>query len=214
MKVGILGTGDVGQALGQGFVALGHEVKMGGRDAANDKARAWVKQAGPNASSGTFADAAAFGELVVLATLGSATESVLRLAGADTLRGKVVLDTTNPLDFSKGFPPTLSVGHTDSLGEQVQRLLPSAHVVKVFNTVGHAHMVQPRFPGGPPDMFLCGNDERAKGRVVELLGQFGWGAVDLGGIEASRLLEPMCLLWVLHGARSNSWNHAFKLLRK
>ncbi|MEZ4263392.1 MAG: NADPH-dependent F420 reductase [Polyangiaceae bacterium] len=215
MKVAVLGTGDVGKTLGKAFIALGHEVKMGAREATNEKAAAWCKEMGDKASHGTFADAAAFAELVVLATLGAANQAVLEAAGPDNLAGKILIDTTNPLDMSKGFPPSLSVGHTDSGGEAVQRLAPKAHVVKAFNTVGNAHMFKPAFEGGPPDMFICGNDEEAKKKVSALLVEgFGWGVVDLGGIEASRHLEPMCLVWVLHGARSGSWNHAFKLLRK
>lgn len=213
MKVGILGTGDVGRALGKGFAALGHEVRMGSRSARNDKALAWVKEVGGKASAGTFADAAAFGEVVVLATLGVASEDVVK-GVTDALRGKPLIDTSNPLDFSGGMPPKLFVGHSDSLGERIQRAAPQARVVKAFNTVGHAHMFRPAFPGGPPDMFLCGDDDGAKKKAVAILKDFGWGAVDLGGIEASRYLEPMCLVWVLHGARSGSWNHAFKLLSK
>jgi 8-hydroxy-5-deazaflavin:NADPH oxidoreductase len=202
MKIGILGTGEVGQALRRAFKALGHEVKMGGRE--------------PNAEkeSGTYADAAAFGELILLCTLGSANEAALRAAGLDNLSGKVLIDTTNPLDFSKGMPPGLSVGHTDSAGEQVQRLVPKAKVVKAFNTVGNAHMFKPDFPHGPPDMFICGDDAGAKQQVTSLLQDFGWGVIDIGGISGSRHLEPMCIVWVLHGAKSGSWNHAFKMLRK
>jgi len=213
MRIGILGTGDVGQALGRGFVVLGHEVKMGSRSAGNDKAVGWAKEAGGKASAGTFAEAASHGELVVLATLGSANESALKAAGPQTLRGKVVIDATNPLDFSGG-APQLAVGHTDSGGERVQRLLPGARVVKAFNTVGNAHMFRPRFPGGPPDMFICGNDDDAKKQVAAILSDFGWGTADLGPIESSRYLEPMCMAWVVYGARAGTWNHAFKLLRK
>lgn len=214
MRVGVLGTGDVGRTLGSAFIALGHEAKMGSRSAAGEKASAWAREAGPRASAGSFAEAASHGEVVVLATLGVANESVLRAAGPANLAGKLVLDTTNPLDFSKGFPPRLALAGNDSGGEQVQRLVPGARVVKVFNTVGHAHMFRPSFPGGPPDMFICGADEGAKRQVEALLRDFGWGTVDLGGIESSRYLEAMCMVWVLHGARSGSWNHAFKLLRK
>jgi 8-hydroxy-5-deazaflavin:NADPH oxidoreductase len=149
MRIGILGTGDVGKALANAFVSLGHDVKMGSREPANPKATAWAKEAGPKASAGTFADAAEFGELVVLATLGAAADSVLRAAGPDRLAGKIVIDTTNPLDMSAGLPK-LSVGHTDSGGEQVQRLLPGALVVKAFNTVGNLLMFRPDLPGGPP----------------------------------------------------------------
>lgn len=214
MRVGILGTGEVGKALGKGFVTLKHEVKMGSRSADHEGMHTWVKESGPRASGGTFADAAKFGELVVLATLGVANEKAIRTAGPKNFEAKVVIDATNPLDFSGGFPPRLSVGHKDSAGEQVQRLLPGAHVVKAFNTVGSVHMFQPSFPGGPPDMFICGNDAGAKERVARILKDFGWGTVDVGGIEGSRYIEPMCMVWVLYGARTNGWNHAFRLLRK
>jgi hypothetical protein len=214
MRVGVLGTGDVGRALGRAFVTLGHDVMIGSRSAANEKAIAWAKETGPKARAGTFADAAEFGELIVLATLGVANEAALRAAGLERLRGKVIIDTTNPLDFSKGMPPGLAVSGNDSAGERVQRLVPAAPVVKAFNTIGNAHMFRPSFPGGPPDMFICGNDDGAKQRVAALLKEFGWGVLDLGGIEASRYLEAMCMVWVLHGVRSGSWNHAFKLLRK
>jgi predicted dinucleotide-binding enzyme len=214
MRIGILGTGDVGKALGKGFLALGHEVKMGAREAGNDKAAAWVKEIGGKASAGTFADTAAFGELVVLATKGTANESVLRAAGSDTLKGKVVIDATNPLDASAGFPPRLNPSGNDSGGEQVQRLVPGAHVVKAFNSVGNAHMFKPSFPGGPPDMFIAGDNDEAKKTVGGLLKDFGWGVIDCGGISSARYLEAMCLIWVLHGAKTGGWNHAFKMLHK
>jgi predicted dinucleotide-binding enzyme len=214
MRVGILGTGDVGKALGRAFLALGHEVKMGARDARNEKALAWVKESGPKASAGTFADAAGFGEIVVLASLGVANPSVIEAAGQESLRGKILIDTTNPLDFSGGGAPRLALGHTDSGGEQVQRLAPGALVVKAFNTVGNPLMFKPELDGGPPDMFICGNDDGAKKKVGALLADFGWGVIDIGGIEGSRYLEGMCMVWVLHGFRSGTWNHAFKLLRK
>ena len=214
MRVGILGTGDVGKALGKGFIALGHDVKMGSRDAKNEKALAWARELGAKASVGTFADAASFGEIVVLATLGVANESALKLAGPEKLRGKVVIDTTNPLEFSAGVPPKLAVTGNDSGGEHVQRLLPDAHVVKAFNTVGNAFMFRPNFPGGPPDMFFCGNNDDAKKKVAAILKDFGWGVVDVGGIESSRYLEAMCMVWVLSGIYTNNWNQAFKLLKK
>jgi hypothetical protein len=215
MKIGVLGSGEVGQALGKGFVTLGHETKLGSRTATNEKALAWAKQLGPAASSGTFADAAAFGEIVVLATLGVANESVLTTVGPAQLRGKIVIDATNPLDFSNGIPPKLAVSGNDSGGERVQRQLPDAHVVKAFNTVGNAFMFRPELPGGPPDMFIAGNDAAAKERVTAILKDFGWGAVhDLGGIEASRYLEAMCMVWVLSALRGGTWNQAFKLLKK
>src|SRR6185503_17682924 len=162
MRIAILGIGVVGKALGQAFITLGHEVKMGSRDAKNEKALAWAKEMGPKASAGTFADAAAFAEMIVLATLGVANEAALTAAGAANLRGKILIDTTNPLDTSTGGPPKLAIAGNDSGGERVQRLVPEALVVKAFNTVGAPHMFRPSFPGGPPDMFICGNDEGAR----------------------------------------------------
>lgn len=214
MKIGILGTGDVGRALGKAFLTLGHDVQMGSRSAANEKALAWAEEMGPKASAGTFADAAAFGEIVVLATLGVANESALKSAGAERLRGKLVIDTTNPLDFSGGMPPKLAVSGTDSAGERVQRLLPDARVVKAFNTVGSPFMFRPDFPGGPPDMFIAGNDEDSKKQVAAILTDFGWGVIDVGGIESSRYLEAMCIVWVVSALKTNNWNQAFKMLRK
>lgn len=211
-NVGILGSGDVARALGTGFAAVGHSVRLGSREP--DKLRAWVAQTGNAASAGSFADAAGFGEMVVVATSWSGTESALRMAGLDRFAGKVVVDVTNPLVVKPGAPPSLALGHTDSGGEQVQRWLERAKVVKAFNTVGNAHMFRPQFPGGPPDMFICGNDEGAKRAVAAICTDFGWGVVDVGGIDGARLLEPMCILWVKYGVRSGSWNHAFKLLRK
>jgi predicted dinucleotide-binding enzyme len=214
MKIGLLGTGDVGRALGSGFVTLGHEVRMGSRSADNEKALAWAEEMGPKASVGTFADAAAFGDIVILATLGVATENALKLAGPENFRGKVVIDATNPLDTSGGMPPKLAVSGDDSAGERVQRLLPDADVVKAFNTVGNPFMFRPEFPGGPPDMFICGNSEEARKTVAKILQDFGWGVVEIGGIEGSRYLEAMCIVWVRSALSCGSWNLAFKLLRK
>jgi predicted dinucleotide-binding enzyme len=212
MKVGILGSGDVGKTLGAGFASLGHEVKIGSRDPG--KLKDWVEKTGPKASAGTFAEAAAFGEVAVLATLWSGTEHALQLAQPQSFAGKVVIDAINPLVFDQPGGPRLALGHTDSGGEQVQRWLPAARVVKAFNTVGHAHMVHPDFPGGPPDMFICGNDDAAKKTVTGILKDFGWPTIDVGGIEGARLLEPLCVLWVGYAMRTGTWNHAFKLLRK
>ena len=214
MKIGILGTGDVGQALGIGFTNLGHDVKMGSRDPNQEKVKAWVNKAGAKASAGTFAEAAAFSELAVLCTIWTGAENAIQLAGPNNLTGKVVIDTTNPLDFSEGIPPKLAVGHTDSAGEHVQCWLPNSRVVKAFNIVGSAHMFKPEFPGGPPDMFICGNDEQAKETVTDLLKAFGWSVIDIGGIECARYLEPLAMVWIRHFFRINSVNHAFKLLRK
>lgn len=214
MNVGILGSGNVGQALGRAFVTLEHRVVLGSRDAENPKGIAWAKQSGARASHGTFGQAARFGEIVALATLGVATEDAIRLAGPEHFAGKLVLDVTNPLDFSKGMPPVLAGGVGDSAGEKHQRLLPDAHVVKVFNTVGSPLMFRPQLPGGPPSMFLCGNDAAAKKRAGEICKDFGWDVVDVGSITAAHYLEAMCLVWVLASVNSNNWNQAFKLLRK
>ncbi len=213
MKIGILGTGNVGKALGTGLIKLGHEVKIGSRNADKPELTEWVNASGSHASRGTFAEAAAFGEVIFLATLWTGTENVIKLAGPDNFKGKILVDTTNPLDFSTG-APKLSVGYTDSAGEQVQRWLPEAKVVKAFNIVGAPYMVQPPFSEGQPDMFIGGNDEGAKKWVTDLLTSFGWPTIDLGGIDASRLLESLAMVWITYGFRTNTWFHALKLLRK
>ncbi len=214
MRIGVLGSGAVGQALGGGLAALGHEIKMGTREPASEKVRAWVAKSGAKTSAGTLAEAAAFAEIAILATMWAGTENALRLAGANHLAGKVVIDATNPLSFKAGGPPGLALGHTDSGGEQVQRWLPDSRVVKAFNIVGNAHMVKPQFPGGPPDMFVCGNDDSAKKTVGEICAALGWPVGDLGGLECARYLEPLAMVWIVHGFRTGTWNHAFKLLRK
>ena len=212
MKIGILGTGDVGQSLAKGLISLGHEVMLGSRESGGEKLTKALASVGGGARGGTFAEAAAFGEMVALCCLGAAIESVLGLAGGTNLAGKVLIDATNPLDFSRGFPPRLSSMEDGSAGQMVQRLAPGARVVKAFNTAGNATYVHPSYEGGPPDMFICGDDDTAKAAVAEICKSFGWGVIDLGGIEASHYLEVMCIVWVLHGARSGQWGHAFKML--
>ncbi len=214
MRIGILGTGDVGRSLSKGFVSLGHEVKFGTREPESEKIRALVAEVGKGASAGHPSEAADFGEIAIMATSWTGTENAIGLASPARFAGKTVIDATNPLQFPPGQPPRLALGYTDSGGEQIQRWLPDARVVKAFNTVGHAHMFQPKFPGGPPDMLICGNDDSAKTAVTGLLRDFGWEVIDVGGIEGARLLEPMCMLWVTYGIRTGSWNHAWKLLRK
>jgi hypothetical protein len=151
----------------------------------------------------------------VIATLWDGTSNAIKLADPRNIAGKVVVfDVANPLDFSKGLPPRLAVGHAESGGETIQRLVPDARVVKAFNTVGNPHMVHLSFPGGPPTMFIWGNGVEAKKAVTEILTSFGWEAIDIGGIEGARLLEPLAMLWVTYWFRTNSRNHAFKLLRK
>jgi len=201
MHIGILGSGAVGQALAHGLTRHGHEIRIGTR-----------KDAVEGFAVGDPADVVDGADLVFLSVVGTAAVEVA--AGVrQQLRGKVLVDTTNPLEFSSG-RPGLFVGHTDSLGEQVQRAVPEAHVVKAYNTVGNTLMVDPQLPGGPPSMFIGGDSDEAKAEVTALLGETGWDVIDLGGIEASRCLEPMCIAWVLHGARTGTWEHAFRLLRR
>lgn len=215
MKVGILGSGDVARALGTGFVTLGHEVRLGSRTADNAKAVAWAKGTNGKGSTGTFADAAAFGEVLVLATLGVATPEAIRLAGISHFDGKLVIDTTNPVALSAQGLPSLAIGLTTSQAEEDQKVIPRAHVVKAFNIINNAHMFRPTFPNGPPDMIICGNDAAAKKKVEKILNDFGWSSViDIGGIEGSRELESLCILWVKSSFALNNFNTGFKLLRK
>ncbi len=214
MKIGVLGTGGVGQTIGSKLVSLGHEVKMGSRSATHEKGLAWAAAAGPLASLGTFAQAAGFGELVFNCTSGRAIPEVLTTAAA-ALDGKVLIDTTNPLDFSKGFPPTLFSGGTDSLGEQAQRLLPGARVVKALNHITASVMVDPAsVNGGDHQALICGNDAQAKQAVTNLLqGGFGWRSVlDLGDITASRGMECYVALWVRLMGQQGSAAFAIKVV--
>lgn len=197
MRIGILGTGVVGQTLGTRLVQLGHDVKLGSRSATNEKAAEWVASAGEHATQGTFADAAVFGELVFNCTGGMVSLDALNQAGRDNLKGKVLVDVSNPLDFSRGFPPTLSVCNTDSMGEQIQRAFPEAKVVKALNTMTAGVMLNPAAVPGDHEVFLCGNDADAKTRVTELLRSFGWRRVlDLGDITGSRGMEMILPIWL------------------
>ncbi len=213
MKIGILGTGEVGKALAKGFLGIGYEVMIGTRDPKSEKAAA-VLSAVPGVQAGSFSEAAAFGEMAALCTLWSGTEAAINAADQKNLAGKLVIDVTNPLVFPLNAPPSLALGHTDSGGEQVQRWLPDSKVVKAFNIVGNPDMVNPEFEGGPPDMFIGGNDAAAKTKVTEILTAFGWNTTDLGGIETARLLEPLCILWVYYGIKTGGWRHAIKMLKK
>ena len=189
MKVGILGSGVVGQFLGGGFASKGHDVEIGSRTPDKPELQEWMKSTKGKVSTGTFAEAAAHGEILVIACLGDAVEEVIELAGKQNISGKLLIDTTTTLDFSKGMPPGLFLGVTDSLGERIQRLLPDAKVVKCFNTVGHVTMVNPKMKEGMPDMIICGNDEGAKMTVVGILRDVGWNEpIDVGGIDGARWL--------------------------
>lgn len=213
MKVGILGSGDVGRALGRGFASRGHDVKIGSRSPKSETLQKWLKVTKGKASTGTFAEAASHGDVVVLAVLGEAWEQAINLAGPKSFDDKLLIDAMNALDFSKGMPPSLFVGTTDSLGERVQRKLPKAKVVKAFNIVGNANMVDPKVKGGAPDMLIAGNDADAKKRVTAILKDFGWsGVIDVGGIDGARYLEAMVPLWVRVCSSLNDWNVAWKVL--
>jgi 8-hydroxy-5-deazaflavin:NADPH oxidoreductase len=212
LKIGVLGSGSVAQTLSSGFLQHGHRVTVGTRDAA--KLADWLRQ-NPRGEVGTFAKAAAFGEVVVLAVKGSVAADALRLAGADHLAGKTVIDATNPIADA---PPVNGVlrfftSLDESLMERLQREFPPAHFVKAFNSVGAALMVNPQLAGGPPTMFICGNHEGAKRTVSDLLEEFGWEPLDMGPAEAARAIEPLCMLWCIRGFARNEWHHAFKLLR-
>jgi predicted dinucleotide-binding enzyme len=212
MKIGILGSGVVAQALGTGFLKHGHDVVLGTRD--GSKLADWLA-ANSKARVESVADAARFGEVVVLAVKGSAAAPVLRAAGQENIAGKVVIDTTNPI---ADLPPDNGVlrfttNLDESLFEQLQREFPAARLVKAFNSVGYAQMIDPQFRGGKPTMFICGNDEAAKKVVGGFLDQFGWETADMGKPEAARAIEPLCILWCIPGIARGDWSaHAFKLL--
>lgn len=212
MKIGVIGSGVVATTLATGFIKHGHSVTIGTRDVT--KLADWAKQ-NSTGHVASFAEAAAFGELLVLAVKGSVAADALRAAGADRLAHKPVIDACNPI---ADVPPENGVlrfttGINDSLMEQLQREFPAAQFVKAFNSVGAACMVNPKFSGGKPTMFICGNEPAAKRSVTTLLEQFGWETEDVGAVEAARAIEPLCILWCIPGFRQNDWAHAFKLLR-
>ena len=213
MKVGIIGSGVVGQTLAAGFLKHGHQVEIGTRDPA--KLKDWSAK-NPDAAVKSFAEAAAFGDLVVLAVGGDVAQQALTLIGPGALQGKTVIDACNPIG---GGPPVNGVlsfftPQNQSLMEQLQKAYPSAHFVKAFNSVGSGQMVNPEFASGRPTMFICGNDEDAKKTVERILDEFGWDTEDMGAIEAARPIEALCMLWCIPGIGKNDWSpHAFKLLR-
>lgn len=213
MKIGILGSGIVGDTLSNGFLSKGHSVMRGTREP--QKLADWKAKARERASVGSFGDAAGFGELVILAVKGGAAEKALELCGS-TLDGKVVIDTTNPIADK---PPVNGVlefftGPNDSLLERLQAKIPKARFVKAFSCVGAPFMIDPDFGGQKPSMFICGNDEGARAEVTRLLAELGWDVEDMGSAEAARAIEPLCMLWCIPGLRGGGWSHAFKLLKK
>ena len=211
MKVGILGSGDVGKTLAAGFLKHGHQVMIATRT--SDKLASWAQQ-NPRARVGDFAGTAKFAELLVLSVKGTVAADALRQAGS--VAGKVVIDACNPIADA---PPSNGVlkfftDLDESLMERLQREFPQTRLVKAFNSVGNACMVNPQFNGLKPTMFICGNDAGAKKTVGEILDQFGWESADMGGAEAARAIEPLCMLWCIPGFLRNDWMHAFKLLRQ
>ena len=215
MNIAVLGTGGVGVAIGTKLIELGHHVKMGSRTANNPKAVEWANAAGANASAATFADANRFGEVIFNCTLGLGSIEALGAAGQAALKGKLVIDISNPLDFSKGMPPSLFVGNTDSLGEQIQRAFPEAHIVKTLNTVAAPVMVNPAIIPGDHDIFVCGNDAGAKAQATDILKNwFGWNSVvDLGDLTAARATEAWVPFWVRIMMTTGSPMHNIKVVR-
>jgi 8-hydroxy-5-deazaflavin:NADPH oxidoreductase len=213
MKVGVIGSGVVGRTLAAGFLKHGHEVEIGTREPA--KLKEWSAKH-PGVKAKTFVEAAAFGEVIVLAVAGQVALEALKLVGPKALQGKTVIDACNPIGGGAPVNGVLSyfTTLTDSLMERLQKAYPTAHFVKEFNSVGIGQMVNPRFAGGRPTMFICGNDANAKRVVTEILDQFGWGTEDMGAVEAARAIEPLCMLWCIPGVGKGDWSpHAFKVLR-
>jgi predicted dinucleotide-binding enzyme len=215
MKIGIIGSAQVGRALSKAFLNEGHDVMMGTRDPLKPDIAKFNTE-NPSIRIGNFEQTARFGELIVLATAGAVVEQAIQLAGVEHFAGKIVIDTTNPIAKE---PPVNGVlkyftSLDDSLMERIQRLLPGAKLVKAFNSVGNELMYRPGFKGGPPSMFICGNDEDARKKVGAILRSFGWEAEDMGKAEAARAIEPLCILWCIPLFLNKQRNHAFKLLRK
>lgn len=213
-QIGILGSGVVGKTLANGFLKHGYTVKVG--TGHPEKLSDWLQGAGDGASVGSFEEAAAFGDIVILAVKGHVAADVLQQVGADYLNGKTIIDTTNPVKEGPIVDGVLSffTKPDESLMEQLQHAFPKAHFVKAFNSIGSAFMVNPDFGGQQPTMFICGNQPAAKQEVTDILTKFGFEVEDMGADTAARAIEPLCMLWCIPGFRNNQWNHAFKLLKK
>jgi predicted dinucleotide-binding enzyme len=213
MKIGIIGSGIVGQVLGKAFLTEGHEVMLGTRNISKEEVVKWKEQ-NTSGNIGTFNETAAFGEIVVLATGGMVTEEAIGIAGIENFSGKTVIDTTNPIAPEAPVNGVLKyfTGINESLMEKIQKLLPEANVVKAFNSVGNALMYKPQLEG-VPTMFICGNNVEAKEQVSAILEDFGWEVEDMGAAESARAIEPLCILWCIPGFIRNQWMHAFKLLK-
>lgn len=213
-KVGIIGSGQVAKVLADGFMKHGHMVMVGTRN--KEKVSEWDNVKNAKLKVGSFAQTAAFGEIVVLAVKGAVASDAIKLAEPSNLSGKIIIDVTNPISEE---PPVNGVlkfftSINESLMERLQKQVPTASFVKAFSCVGNPVMVDPRMADGQPTMFICGNDDHAKQRVKEVLTQFGWDSMDMGNVEAARAIEPLCMLWCIPGFLHNSWTHAFKMLRK
>jgi len=214
MKIGVMGSGEVGQTLASAFLKESNHVMLGTRNTSKDEVIKWKKE-NPSGQIGTFEETAKFGELLVLATAGDVIEKVITMAGPLNFSNKVVIDVTNPIDKQ---PPVNGVlkfftSLDESLMERIQKIIPDAKLVKSFNIVGNDLMYKPNFPGGKPSMFICGNDDEAKKTVTSILTSFGYETEDMGKVEAARAIEPLCILWCIPGFIRNQWTHAFKLLK-
>ncbi len=215
MKIGIIGSGEVAQSLGTAFLKEGFEVKLGSRDPLKDVVKRWGAE-NPGAKTGSFEEAALFGELLVLAVAGHAVFQAVEASSLKNLEGKIIIDVTNPIAPA---PPEKGIlkfttSLDRSLMEDLQMLVPKAKFVKAFNSVGNDLMYKPSFKEGRPTMFICGNDETAKKQVSSILDRFGWESEDMGLVESARAIEPLCILWCLPGFLRNQWAHAFKLLKQ
>jgi 8-hydroxy-5-deazaflavin:NADPH oxidoreductase len=213
MKIAVIGSGQVGEVLANGFLKHGYQVMRGSRSP--EKLSSWQEKTQGKAKIGDFKETAAFGEIIVLAVKGTAAEEALKLCGEDNLSGKTIIDTTNPIAEA---PPVNGVlrfftSLDESLMERIQCQHPQAHFVKAFSSVGNSQMVNPEFQGTLPSMFICGNHSESKRQVREILTKFGWETEDMGTVEAARAIEPLCILWCIPGFRENRWSHAFKLLK-
>jgi predicted dinucleotide-binding enzyme len=214
MKIGVIGSGLVAQTLGEAFIAEKNEVMISSRHSEKEELKKW-KAANPAGKTGSFADASTFGDMLVLAVAGNAAAEALKACGQKNLDGKTIIDVTNPIAGGpeKGvlkFSTTLD----KSMMEELQQLVPGANFVKAFNSVGNTLMYKPRFKEGRPSMFICGNNEKAKKQVSDILDRFGWETEDMGSVEAARAIEPLCMLWCIPGFLRNQWNHAFKVLKQ
>ena len=214
MKIGIIGSGLVGQVLAKAFMAEGHDVMLGTRNTAKAEVVKF-REENEGVLTGDFADTAEFGELLVLATGGAVTVEAMQMAGLENFSGKVVIDATNPIAPLHPEQGVLKffTSLDESLMERLQKLVPTARLVKAFNSVGNPFMYKPKFKGGTPTMFICGNDASAKNTVTAILTDFGWETEDMGNVQSARAIEPLCILWCIPGLLHNQWNHAFKLLK-